>query len=279
MTTNGLQTKNRRAGFQIGDVTTKARKNPNRTILHGVSGWGKTSFAAQIPGIIFLMVGQETGLETLMNAGEIRDDIPHFREPAQTVNHIEAAMDSLITQNHNFKYLAIDAATGVDAILAEKVCREHYEGNWARFWDYGGDQASKLVAKEWETITRKMDEVIAKGTGIFLISHSRVVNFKNPEGPDYERWESLRKHQWEMLTAWSDMVLFGGFEVYIEKRNKRKSDAESKGKASGGSRRILYTQRHAAFDAKNRHGLPAAVSCGNSAKEAWENFCARVAHE
>jgi hypothetical protein len=35
---------------------------------------------------------------------------------------------------------------------------------------------------------------------------------------------------------------------------------------------MAYSQRTAAWDAKNRHNMPASFSLGNSAAEGWENF-------
>src|SRR5262245_55584679 len=58
-------------GPSLAQVTTATRKLPNRVILHGVEGWGKTSFAAQAPKPIFLMTRGEDGLETLIDSGQL----------------------------------------------------------------------------------------------------------------------------------------------------------------------------------------------------------------
>jgi hypothetical protein len=39
---------------------------------------------------------------------------------------------------------------------------------------------------------------------------------------------------------------------------------------------MLYTERHASYDAKNRLGLSLEVEMGNSAVEAWANFIQAV---
>ena len=54
------------------------------------------------------------------------------------------------------------------------------------------------------------------------------------------------------------------FETYVDADRP-----DLKGKGKGGSRRKLYTQRTATFDAKNRHGLPAEIDGGRSAAEMW----------
>jgi hypothetical protein len=262
--------------FSLGAVTKAAKRLPNRMCMHAQGGWGKTSFVAQIPGVCFLMVGQETGLETLIANGQVKEDIPHFPEPATRLSHVFAALRSFQEPGQPHKCLAIDAGTGIQAMLQEKVCQEAFNGSWSQFNAYGGDQASKLVAKEWDPILKELDVARENGVYVVLINHSRVVNFRNPEGPDYERWEALTKHEWQRVYDWADLVLFGGFEVTTDKRDKRKTDAETKAKATGGETRVLHCQRNAAFDAKNRHGLPPMIECGNSAVEAWTNFVAAL---
>jgi len=72
------------------------------------------------------------------------------------------------------------------------------------------------------------------------------------------------------------MTLFGNFETSVDKTNPSKTDAQTKGKAVGGQHRVLLTTHHAAYDAKNRHGLPEEIDCGDSAAEAWKNFRAAL---
>jgi hypothetical protein len=134
------------------------------------------------------------------------------------------------------------------------------------------NKAGKIVAKAWEPLLNQLDALQHAGLGVFLIAHSTIRKFSNPEAADYDRWQSLSKHFWDRIYAWADIVLFGGFEVTLAKKNKRQNDAEEKAKASGGEHRVLYTERRAAFDAKNRHGLPPRIDCGNSAADAWSNF-------
>ena len=43
----------------------------NRIILHAQPGWGKTSLAAQIPDVCFMMSRNETGLLTLMGYNQV----------------------------------------------------------------------------------------------------------------------------------------------------------------------------------------------------------------
>ena len=276
-TKNGTPKPLRMGGeFKLDRVTQKGRKLPNRIILHAKAGWGKTSFAAQVPGIIFLMVGQETGLWTLTESGELPDNIAHFPQPAETKHEVEMALSELAVNDHPYKAVAIDSTTALEDILHLKACEDSFKGNWTHFNSF--DAGPKEAAKEWDTIIRGLDQLRERGMGIILLGHSKVISFKNPEGPDYERWiGGVSKYSWDRLNNWADMVLFGNFETTVDKTNPGKTDAQTKGKGVGGQHRIILTEHHAAYDAKNRHGLPGEIDGGDSAEEAWKNFRSALA--
>ena len=51
---------------------------------------------------------------------------------------------------------------------------------------------------------------------------------------------------------------------------------DKRGKGTGGKFRIMYTERSAAYDAKNRLGLSSEIEMGDSAAEAWAAFMAAI---
>lgn len=262
--------------FTLQNLATKAKKQPNVITLHAKGGWGKTSFAAQIPGVAFLMVGYETGLLTLMDNKQIKE-VPYFPDPAKTKDEIESALIAVANGGASApKALAIDSLSTIEEILHQKCAADKYRDksggvDWLRFNSF--DAGAKEAAKEWESIIDCIEHVRAAGISVILLGHAKVITFKNPEGPDYERWiGGTSKYSWERLFNWSDMVLFGDFEVTVDKLNDNKSDAKTKGKALGGDHRVLKTTYRAAYDAKHRHGLPDEIDGGDSAAECWGNF-------
>jgi len=66
------------------------------------------------------------------------------------------------------------------------------------------------------------------------------------------------------LKEWSDAVLFAQHETFAVKDGQR-----SKGVSTGA--RVVHTEREAAFDAKNRYGLPATIPLG------WSEFVDAIA--
>lgn len=254
--------------FQLAKITTTPRKSPSRTILHAKPCWGKTSFFAKLPNAVFIMF-RDDGLLTLMNSGQLPPTIPHWPTVVHDTHELFLCLGELITQQHSYKHVVIDGVSWVDQAMQEKVCAEKYDGEWGDKGFGGFDRGPKIAANEWDEMIDWFEKLRNHDIGVNLIAHSQVVNFKNPEGPDYERWApAISKYSWGKLMAWADMVLFGNFEIFVDTKKAK----DTKGKATGGQQRILCTEHHAAYDAKNRHGLPAEIDCGSSATEAWANF-------
>jgi hypothetical protein len=107
---------------------------------------------------------------------------------------------------------------------------------------------------------------------IICLCHAKVQPFKNPEGADYDRYQPDLHHKtWALTHRWADIVLFANFYTVIANESQASKGA-AKGKARGGTERVMFCERTAAYDAKNRHGLPAELSMGSSGTEAWANF-------
>lgn len=254
----------------IADITGKGSGLPNRYILHAVEGWGKTSFGAQTPKPIFIEVGKETGLETLIDNGLVADT-PHF--PAvQDWAGLLGAIEALTVEDHPYKTCLIDTINGSETMCHELVCHRDFGDDWGEkgFASYG--KGPEIALPEWRIFLNALDRLReTKRMGIMLLCHTKVKTFKNPEGADYDRYQpDMHEKTWGLTHKWADAVFFGNFEVSVEQG--RKVDLMKKGKGIGGNHRLMYTQRSAAYDAKNRLGLPPEVDMGDSAPAAWTNF-------
>jgi hypothetical protein len=260
------------SGFTLAEVVKQGRKLPNRAILHSVEGWGKTSFGAQAPRPIFLMTGREDGLLTLMKSGQLPDDIPHFPSPATNWFDFKQALHELLLNEHLYQTLVIDTINGAERLCHEHVCETQYQGDW-------GEKGFMAFAKGYDASIPHWLEMLAhldklrerKGMSVLCLCHTKVETFKNPEGPDFDRYQpAMHRKTWEQTHRWADMVLFGHFEVHVDQR--KGANVTEKGKARDGQTRLLMTERRASWDAKNRHGLPEEIECGASPQEAWDNF-------
>lgn len=252
-------------------VSQPARRQPTRMILFGAEGSGKTSFAAMPADRIFLMTRGEDGLKTLMCSGRLDNNIPHFPEPAQSWKQVLEAIGHLQSQDHAFKTLVIDTINGVERLCHEQVCHEHFGDDWGDSGFAGYGRGPKLAVPDITLLLARLDALrTAKGMSIILLAHAAVTTFKNPEGPDFDRYSpALHKDSWNELHRWADLICFLHRKPPTVTTSSRKA---AKGKAAGPMPRVLCTERTAAYDAKNRHGLPPEIPCGNSPQEAWANF-------
>jgi len=260
--------------FNLEHVTKQARRLPNRVVLHALEGWGKTSFGAQTPDPIFLMTSKETGLWTLMDAGQLQENVAHFPRAAESWLDVNLAVSQLIVNEHPYKTLVLDTMNGAERLLHDDVCQKKFDGDWGERGFLGYDRGPRMAIPEWVELLKKLDRLREKGMSILLLCHTAVSNFKNPEGPDYDRFvPAVNKATWAETHKWADMVLFGNFETLVDTAKAK----DTKGKAKGGQTRLILTERHASYDAKNRHGLPPEIECGDTAEQAWANFVEALA--
>jgi hypothetical protein len=88
-----------------------------------------------------------------------------------------------------------------------------------------------------------------------FVAHSTIKKTSPPDETDgYDRWElKLTRQTAPLFKEWADLLLFCNYKTkLIEGSDGRK-------KATGGKTRVMYAERCAAWDAKNRYGLPAEM--------------------
>lgn len=238
-------------------------------IMYGVPGIGKTSFAAHMPGVVFMCDDKEQGIHDLKAAGLVRGDLPVL-PPVTSWADALSMLESLRVDEHDHKRLAIDALGGFERMCHEEVCRREFAGEWGKggFSSYqqGYDVSLSDMRHFINACDRLRDE---RQMSICILGHAKIAPFKNPEGPDYDRYNVDVHHKtWSLFHKWADMVLFANYDVSF---GKGEGEAK-KAKAKGGKTRLFYTEHSVAFDAKNRHNLPADIDMGSSGAEAWNNL-------
>lgn len=236
--------------------------------MHGVAGVGKTSFAACAPGVLFLMSPGETGLETLIDSKRV-GEVPHMPEVKNWIDLL-GIIDSLIEHEHNYKTLVLDTLNGFERSCHEYICNREFGGDWGKKGFESYSSGYNVSLSDWKLLLTKLDTLReTKRMGIIALCHTKVKPFRNPEGADYDRYQpTLHDKTWDLTFGWADIVLFANYYTFVSD-----VDREGKrGKGSGGSQRVMYTYRTAAYDAKNRHGLEDEIDMGSENSEAWSNF-------
>jgi hypothetical protein len=251
-------------------ISTKGPGLPNRYVLYANEKWGKSSLAAQFPGVIFLQTRGETGLETLIDAGQL-PEIPHFPE-IKDWGSLTAAIAWLREAEHNYRSLAIDTINGAERLLHEMVCARDYQNEW-------GDRGFGAYQKGYEVSLADLNLMLSsldalrleRRMTIILLAHRKINTVKNPAGADFDTFQpDLHKSSWGTIAKWSDVILYGDTEVIVQTEGKSK-----KGKGISQSR-IIRCAGSPAWVAGNRIGLPDEIEAGDSPQEAWQNFAAAV---
>jgi hypothetical protein len=191
----------------------------------------------------------------------------------RTWEELLGAIEALSSEQHDYRAVVIDTINGCERLCHEHVCQRDFGGNWGRDGFTSYMTGYDVALADWRQLLDALDQLRAKRRmSILALAHSKIAAFRNPEGSDYDRYVAdLHAKTWGLTAKWADLILFSNFVAQIDTRK-----ADAKGKARGGSRRVIYTTRTAAYDAKNRHGLPPQIDAGNSAVEAWANFVAAL---
>ncbi|MEN6533819.1 MAG: AAA family ATPase [Bryobacteraceae bacterium] len=252
-------------------ISSKGQSLPNRYVLYAGEGWGKTSFAAMMPKPIFMQTRGETGLETLIDAGQL-GETPHFPEIMDWRTMVDG-VHYLRDSTHDYRTLVIDTLNGAERLLHEMVCARDYQNDW-------GDRGFGAYQKGYDVSIADLNLLLSdldakrleKRMIVVWLAHRRVITFKNPSGADYDLYQpDVHKTTWGAVSKWSDVILFGDMEVIVE--TEKKTSKKGKGVAQN---RLIRCESAPSWVAKNRLGLPPEIEAGQSPQEAWANFAAAV---
>lgn len=239
---------------RLAEVTSGRVNRPPRLVIYGVEGVGKSTFAAGATGTIF--VGPEQGTEML--------DVKRY-PTTRSWQEVLDAIDDLTLSDHPYKALAIDTLDWIEPLIHEAVCQSVTPAKNS-IEDFGFGKGYVAALEVGRVLLARLDRLRdAKGMTIILLAHCQIRPFKNPEGDDYDRYEmKLHAKLGAQFREWSDACLFANYEISTYEKNNK-----AKGIATG--RRLLYTERRAAFDAKNRLNLPATIPLEWASFEAARN--------
>jgi len=227
----------------LGALRTGRIEAPPRTLVHGVEGVGKTTFGANSPAPIFL--GAEDGTGHL--------DVTRFPQP-ETWGHVREAIATLTKDQHKYLTLVIDTVDWVEPLLWQHICERDKK---ADIEAYGFGKGYTAAVQEWRVLVADLERLrAARQMGIILLAHSHIKSFKNPQGEDFDRYElKINQKAGGLLKEWVDTVLFANFEMYAARDGRT---SRVRGVSTGA--RLAYTQRTAAYDAKNRSNLPESIA-------------------
>lgn len=233
-----------------------------RIVITGVEGVGKTSIVAYAPDAAIIMAGNETGYSTLAGVGRV----PQIPSAAVTTwEELNALLDSLAESPPNV--LGLDAMGGLERMCHEFVCKRDYKNEWGETGFTSFQRGYDASITDWLLMLSKLDRLHKLGTTIIILAHCKVKPFKNPEGPDFDRYVAdVHEKTWAATHRWADAALFMKFETIVD------SDKNKRVRGIGTDTRILYTTRTDARDAKNRYGMPPEIEMPNDPSQMFNTI-------
>lgn len=222
-------------------ITRGKRARAQKVVVYGPEGIGKSTFAAQFPEPLFIDTEGST------------DNMDVSRLDKPTSYTMLKNQIAWVKANPTVcKTLVIDTIDWAESLVIADVCAQHGKKG---IEDFGWGNGYTYTKEEMGRLLNQLGELVDLGINVVLTAHAQMRKFEQPdEMGSYDRWELKLGKKTSSQTAplvkeWADMVLFANYKTVVMTADNGKK------KATGG-KRVLYTQHHPAWDAKNRHGLP-----------------------
>ena len=220
-----------------------------RVVIYGSEGVGKTSLAANFPNPVFIDLEGSTA--NMYN-------VQRFKEPATSYTMVKNQIAWLKANPNAFKTVVIDTADKLESMIINDICAV---GQKADITKFGYGEGFIQLEQETGRLLNLLTELVERGINVVVVAHAIIRKFEQPdEMGAYDRYELKLGNKTTGKTApllkeWADMVLFCNYKTFAVATD----DKGKKFKAQGGQR-VMYTEHHPAWDAKNRHGLPFELS-------------------
>lgn len=224
------------------NIITGKIRSAQKVVLYGPEGIGKSTFAAEFPGVVFIDTEGSTK----------KMDVARFEAPEKWEDIIDA-VKYVLANPTCCKTLAIDTADWAEMLCIKYTCAK---AGVSGLEDFGYGKGYTYLQENFKSLLDGLEKVISAGINVVITAHAKMRKFEQPdEMGAYDRWEmKLTRQVAPMLKEWADMVLFANYKTYVVEDDKTKSK-----KAQGG-KRVMYTTHNPCWDAKNRDGLEDCVS-------------------
>lgn len=216
----------------------KAR-NPQRTVITGQPGVGKTTWACGSGSALVLSF--EDGVEHI---GAARVDC----KPMDWTESLKTVREAC-TIAGDWNVVVIDTLDVLEKKCVDQVCKDGgKKGAVKNIAELGYDGNNTLLPAKWRELTWTLEMAKPKGRQVILVSHVKRAKIKDPTLTDeYHCFTGqLEEKVWQWTFNWADNVLFAAYD-----------QATTGGRAimlSGN--RVLRCTKDTGYEAKNRLGLP-----------------------
>lgn len=225
------------------EITRGKIQKAKKVVIYGPEGIGKSTFASRFPDPVFIDTEGST------------NDMDVARLPRPTSwNMLFDEIDYVKNNPGVCKTLVIDTIDWAELLCVEHICTVH---NKKGIEDFGYGYGYVYTKEEFGRFLNRLSDLIEVNVNVVLTAHAQLRKFEQPdEMGAYDRWElklgkKTQSQTSPLVKEWADMLLFANYKTY----SISVDDKGKKHKAQGG-KRVMYTQHHPCWDAKNRFGLP-----------------------
>lgn len=240
-------------------VTHGPIEGPQRVLIYGTAGIGKSSLAALAPNPVFLDI--EGGTNEL--------DVPRIGG-IESWEELRSAMRSESVDP--FGSVILDTATKAEELATAFTIATvpHEKGHFVdRIEAYGFGKGLGHVYETFMLLLQDCDGLIRKGKNVILIAHDCISDVPNPVGDDFIRYEphlqnpkSGKNSIRNRVVQWASHVLFVGYDVIARD-----------GKGKGGGTRTIWTNERPDHIAKVRgkaqRNIPDSLPYENGDGSIW----------
>lgn len=222
-------------------------QDPQRAVIYGPEGIGKSTLSSMFPKPLFLdWEGSTSDLDV------DRITVDDYEEGKKILNDLR--------QNPlGYKTLIIDTIDWVEVRMAQYISEENKVDSLA---EIGYNRGYEMLADEmfrFVTFLRHFTE--DQKMNVVLCSHAAINPMELPDQQGSYNFYTLDLHKKVLPTVkeWATMILFINWQMKLVNKDADTKGKDPKKKGVGGEHRIIFTEHRAAFDAKNRKGLPPQI--------------------
>ena len=239
-------------------VSTGRISTPQRVMVYGPGGIGKSTICALAPAPVFIDIeGGTNELDVARIAG-----LTAFSGVRECLR--SPALDP-------YQTVVFDSITKLEEIITAHVLATvpHEKGQRVTTIEgYGFGKGYAHIYDAFLLFLSDCDALVRRGKHVVLIAHDCINDVPNPAGDDFIRYEprlqspkSGKASVRSRVIEWSDHVLFIGYDVISDE-----------GKGRGAGTRTIYTSEMPDHIAKSRRASLALPFTGPDDGEVWNHL-------
>lgn len=215
-----------------------------KAVIYGPEGIGKSTLAGALPNPLFIDVEDGT---SQLDVRRVNAKISTWDDFLNVIHEVVAE----IKKDSGFcRTLVIDTIDAAELLEIEWLCKKYKTDN-IETYNYGS--GSNYLRNNMNELLKILNGINKTyGINVVLLAHSYTRKWEKPdELGSFDRYElKLSKKNAPLIKEWCDALFFINYKTRVV------SDKDNKNsKKLVGGERLIYSNHHATWDAKNRYGL------------------------